>query len=294
MKDYIIRATASYGQIRAFAVTSRGMVETARMSHNTSPVVTAALGRTLTAAAMMGVMMKGEKDVLTLHIEGTGPMRGLNVTADSHGHVKGYPFESQVDLPANALGKLDVGGAVGFGNLVVIKDLGLKEPYVGQVVLQTSEIAEDLTYYFATSEQVPSAVGLGVLMNKNNTVAQAGGYIIQLMPDTSEEIIGILEERLAQIEPVTTLLTQGYTPEQMLEKILDGLEVVFSKETIPASFSCNCSKERMERALISLGSKEMESILADGEPVEIHCHFCNTNYIFDIDELSQIKSKLKS
>ena len=292
--DYIVRGIAAKGQIRCFAITSRNLVEEARKRHQTSPVVTAALGRLLSGGAMMGVMMKGEKDLLTLQIDCNGPVKGMTVTADAFGHVKGYAVNPVVSLPASPAGKLDVGKALDLGVLSVIRDVGMKEPYSGQVQLVSGEIAEDLTYYYATSEQIPSSVALGVLMNKNNTVAQAGGYIIQLMPDTSEEIIGILEERLAQIEPVTTLLTQGYTPEQMLEKILDGLEVVFSKETIPASFSCNCSKERMERALISLGSKEMESILADGEPVEIHCHFCNTNYIFDIDELAQIKSKLKS
>ena len=292
--DYIVRGIAAKGQIRCFAITSRNLVEEARKRHQTSPVVTAALGRLLSGGAMMGVMMKGEKDLLTLQIDCNGPVKGMTVTADAFGHVKGYAVNPVVSLPASPAGKLDVGKALDLGVLTVIRDVGMKEPYSGQVQLVSGEIAEDLTYYYATSEQIPSSVALGVLMNKNNTVAQAGGYIIQLMPDTSEEIIGILEERLAQIEPVTTLLTQGYTPEQMLEKILDGLEVVFSKETIPASFSCNCSKERMERALISLGSKEMESILADGEPVEIHCHFCNTNYIFDIDELAQIKSKLKS
>ena len=292
--DYIVRGIAAKGQIRCVAITSRNLVEEARKRHQTSPVVTAALGRLLSGGAMMGVMMKGEKDLLTLQIDCNGPVKGMTVTADAFGHVKGYAVNPVVSLPASPAGKLDVGKALDLGVLTVIRDVGMKEPYSGQVQLVSGEIAEDLTYYYATSEQIPSSVALGVLMNKNNTVAQAGGYIIQLMPDTSEEIIGILEERLAQIEPVTTLLTQGYTPEQMLEKILDGLEVVFSKETIPASFSCNCSKERMERALISLGSKEMESILADGEPVEIHCHFCNTNYIFDIDELAQIKSKLKS
>ena len=292
--DYIVRGIAAKGQIRCFAITSRNLVEEARKRHQTSPVVTAALGRLLSGGAMMGVMMKGEKDLLTLQIDCNGPVKGMTVTADAFGHVKGYAVNPVVSLPASPAGKLDVGKALDLGVLTVIRDVGMKEPYSGQVQLVSGEIAEDLTYYYATSEQIPSSVALGVLMNKNNTVAQAGGYIIQLMPDTSEEIIGILEERLAQIEPVTTLLTQGYTPEQMLEKILDGLGVVFSKETIPASFSCNCSKERMERGLISLGSKEMESILADGEPVEIHCHFCNTNYIFDIDELAQIKSKLKS
>lgn len=242
----------------------------------------------------MGTMMKGEKDILTIQIQCNGPVKGLTVTADAFGHVKGYAVNPVVSLPASPAGKLDVGKALDLGVLTVIRDIGLKEPYSGQVQLVSGEIAEDLTYYFATSEQTPSSVALGVLMNKNNTVAQAGGYIIQLMPDTGEEVIQTLEERLTHMEPVTTLLSHGYTPEQMLEKILDGFDVAFSPDTVPASFSCNCSKQRMERALISLGSSELDSILADQEPVEINCHFCNTNYSFDVDELTKIKNKLKS
>lgn len=293
-RDYIVRGTAAMGQIRCFAITSRNLVEEARKRHHTSPVITAALGRLLSGGAMMGTMMKGEKDILTIQIQCNGPVKGLTVTADAFGHVKGYAVNPVVSLPASPAGKLDVGKALNLGVLTVIRDIGLKEPYSGQVQLVSGEIAEDLTYYFATSEQTPSSVALGVLMNKNNTVAQAGGYIIQLMPDTGEEVIQTLEERLTHMEPVTTLLSQGYTPEQMLEKILDGFDVAFSPDRVPASFSCNCSKQRMERALISLGSSELESILEDQEPVEINCHFCNTNYSFDVDELTKIKNRLKS
>lgn len=212
MADYIVRATAAEGQIRAFAATTKEMAETARKAHDCSPVATAALGRLLTAGAMMGVMMKGDKDVLTLQIKGEGPIGSLTVTADSHGNVKGYAEDPQVMLPANLAGKLDVGGAVGPGILYVIKDLGMKEPYVGQTELQTGEIAEDLTYYFAASEQVPSSVGLGVLMEKNNTVKQAGGFIIQLMPFTDEKVIEALEAKIAQVRPVTAMLDDGMTP----------------------------------------------------------------------------------
>ena len=187
MKDYIVRAIAADSQIRAFAAVTTETVETARQDHNTSPVATAALGRLLTAGAMMGVMMKGDKDILTLQVKGDGPIQGITVTADSKGRVKGYVGNPEVIIPANAKGKLDVSGAVGNGFLQVIKDMGLKEPYVGQVALQTGEIAEDLTYYFAASEQVPSAVGLGVLMNKDNTVRQAGGFIVQVMPFAEED-----------------------------------------------------------------------------------------------------------
>lgn len=206
MKDYIVRATAANNQIRAFAMTSKELVEQARVYHNTSPVITAALGRLLTGAAMMGVMMKGEKDLLTLQIKCGGAAKGMTVTADSQGNVKGYPQVPDVLLAPNAKGKLDVGGALGPGILSVIKDMGMKEPYVGQVALQTSEIAEDLTYYFATSEQVPSAVGLGVLMNKDNTVKQAGGFIIQLMPFTEDAVVEALEKKVAEVTSVTDLL----------------------------------------------------------------------------------------
>lgn len=212
MSDYIVRATAANAQIRAFAATTRETVEKGRCVHETSPVMTAALGRLLTAGAMMGSMLKGEQDVLTLQIRGDGPAKGITVTADSSANVKGYVVEPQVMLPPNDKGKLDVGGAIGHGLLSVIKDMGLKEPYMGQTELQTGEIAEDLTYYFATSEQVPSAVGLGVLMEKDNTVKQAGGFIIQLMPFAEEEVIEKLEKNLAQVSSVTSLLDEGKSP----------------------------------------------------------------------------------
>ena len=287
MTDYIVRATAAEGQIRAFAITSRELVEEARTRHNSSPVVTAALGRLLSGGAMMGVMMKGDKDLLTLQVKGDGPLKGLTVTADSKGNVKGYPEVPDVILPANSKGKLDVAGAVGSGILNVIKDMGLKEPYVGQVALQTGEIAEDLTYYFATSEQVPSAVGLGVLMEKNNTVKQAGGFIIQLMPNTCEQVIARLEEKVATVTSVTDLLEQGYTPEKLLEYMLGefGLEIT---DKMPARFYCNCSRERVSKALISIGKKDLREMIDEGEPIEVNCHFCNTAYEFTPEELKAL------
>ncbi len=287
MTDYIVRATAADSQIRAFAITSRELVEKARLCHNTSPVVTAALGRLLSGGAMMGVMMKGEDDLMTVQVKGSGPVRGLTVTADSKGNVKGYPEEPDVILPANQKGKLDVAGAVGPGILKVIKDMGLKEPYVGQVALQTSEIAEDLTYYFAVSEQVPSAVGLGVLMEKNNTVKQAGGFIIQLMPFAEEKLIAGLEEKIAAVTSVTDLLEQGFTPEMLLEHILGefGLEIT---ERIPAGFHCNCSKERVEKVIASIGRKDIQEMIDEGEPIEVKCHFCNSAYEFTPEELTKI------
>ena len=267
MKDYIVRATAGDGQIRAFAATTGNLVEEARKRHDTSPVATAALGRLLTAGAMMGGMMKNETDVLTLQIKGDGPLGGITVTADAKGDVKGYVDHPEEMMPPKN-GKLDVGGALDLGVLTVIKDIGMKEPYSGQVQLVSGEIAEDLTYYFAASEQTPSSVALGVLMNKNNTVAQAGGYIIQLMPDVEEETIEILEKRLASIEPVTTLFEKGHSPESILAAILDSFEVELSEEKLPVCFHCNCSKERIERALVSLGSKELEDIIKDGESID--------------------------
>ncbi len=290
MADYLVRATAANAQIRAFACVTRDTVETARKAHDTSPVVTAALGRLLTGAAMMGSMLKGEKDLLTLQIHGSGPVKGMTVTADSAGHVKGYANEPQVMLPPNAKGKLDVGGAVGIGFLNVIKDMGLKEPYVGQTVLQTGEIGDDLTFYFATSEQTPSSVGLGVLMEKDNTVKQAGGFIIQLMPFAGEDVISALEENLRKVDSVTALLDAGKSADQILEVILDGLGVEFT-DRMPVSFFCNCDKERVSKALVSVGKEELKSMIEDGKTIEVNCHFCNTFYHFTVEELKELRKK---
>ena len=292
MSDYIVRAMAANQQIRAFAAVTRDVVETARKAHNTSPVATAALGRLLTGGAMMGVMMKGEKDILTLQIQAGGPLKGITVTADSKGRVKGYVGNPDVCIPANSKGKLDVAGAVGVGFMNVIKDMGMKEPYMGQVALQTSEIAEDLTYYFATSEQVPSAVGLGVLMNKDNTVRQAGGFIVQVMPFAEESIIDKLEKNVQNITSVTNLLEEGHTPERLLEKVLEGFDIEIS-DRIPTEFYCNCSKKRVEKALISIGRKDLNEMIQEGKDVELNCHFCNTNYVFSVEELKEILRRCK-
>ncbi len=283
----MVRATAADAQIRAFAATTKNLVEEMRSLHNTSPVVSAALGRLLTGGAMMGAMMKGENDLLTLQIKGDGPIGGMTVTADAHGNVKGYANEAQVILHANAAGKLDVGSAVGKGILRVVKDMGLKEPYVGQTILQTGEIAEDLTYYFAVSEQTPSSVGLGVFMEKNNTVKQAGGFILQLMPYAEESVIARLEDNLRQFPSVTAALEEGKNPEQMLEALLDGLpmEIV---DTMDVQYRCDCSKQRVERAMISLGKKELEEMIAEGKEVEAGCQFCNQKYKFTVEELERL------
>lgn len=287
MADYIVRATAANNQIRAFAATTKELVEHARAAHNTSPIATAALGRLLTGGAMMGVMMKGEKDLLTLQIKCSGPIQGLTVTADAHGNVKGYVNNPEVMLPPSEAGKLDVGKALDLGVLSVIKDMGMKEPYVGQTHLVSGEIAEDLTNYFAESEQVPSAVALGVLMNKNNTVKQAGGFIIQLMPFAEEEVIDKLEAKINSITSITALLDQDMTPEMILEEVLGefGVEIMEKTET---RFYCNCDKARVEKAIVSIGKKDIQEMIDDGKPIEVNCHFCNENYVFTVDELKEI------
>ena len=288
MSDYIVRATAADASIRAFAINAKEMVETARVDHNTSPVMTAALGRLLAAGAMMGSMMKGEKDILTLRIQCSGPAKGLTVTADAHGNVKGFASNPDVDLPPNAQGKLDVGGALDLGVLSVIKDMGLKEPYVGQCQLQTGEIAEDLTYYFATSEQTPSAVGLGVLVDKDCSVKQAGGFILQLMPFTSDELIEKLEKRIGEMDSVTNMLERGLSPEGILEEILGDFGVEIT-DKIDTQFYCDCSKAKVSRALSTINKKDLDDIINDGESIEVKCQFCNKAYNFDIDELKAIR-----
>ena len=265
MGDYIVRATAAGGQVRAFATTTKGLVEEAKERHNMSPIATVALGRLLTGGAMMGAMMKNDADILTVQIKGNGPIGSMTVTANPKGEVKGFVGNPQVMLPLKD-GKLDIADAVGIGVLSVIKDIGLKEPYVGDTILITSEIADDLTYYFANSEQVPSSVGLGVLMNKDNTVEQAGGFIIQLMPGATDE---------------------GMTPEQILEHILGDMELEVL-DTIPTKFYCNCSKDRVSKAVISVGKEEIQKMIDDGEPIEVNCHFCNSHYTFTVDELKEM------
>lgn len=290
MSDYIIRASAAKGMIRAFACTTKEMVEYAKNAHNTSPVVTAAIGRLMSAASMMGSMMKNEEDLLTLKIEGSGPMKAAIATADAKGNVKAYPFVPDVILPANNKGKLDVAEAIGVGILSVISDIGLKEPYVGQVELISGEIAEDITYYYATSEQIPSSVALGVLMNKDNTVNSAGGFIIQLMPFCEEEVIEKLESVIPTLPPITSLLSEGKTPEQILELILGYLELEIN-DKLDIAFKCDCSKEKIEKALISIGAKDLQEMIDERKAIEVSCHFCSKKYNLEVEELEALLNR---
>lgn len=293
MGDYLVRGIAAGGFVRAFGASTRDTVEQARINHNLSPVASAALGRLLTAGAMMGSMSKGENDILTLQIHCDGPIGGLTVTADTNGKVKGYVNNPGVMLPATAQGKLDVGGALGSGILSVIRDLGLKDPYIGQIQLQTGEIAEDITYYYASSEQIPSGVGLGVLMNKDNTVKCAGGFIIQLMPDVTDEVIKELEGALKEIPPVTKMLDEGATPEDILERLLGKLDFSVTDRS-DVEFYCNCSAEKVEKVIISMGREEIQSMIDENEPTRVNCHFCNKNYIFETDDLKELLEKAVS
>lgn len=290
MSDRIVRATAANAQIRIFAADTKDTVETARVKHQTTPVATAALGRLLTAGAMMGTMLKGADDLLTLKITGDGPLGGIVVTADANADVKGYVGNPNADLPLNAKGKLDVSGAVGKGRLDIIRDMGLKEPYVGQTPLISGEIAEDLTFYFANSEQVPSSVGLGVLVDRDYTVKRAGGFIVQLLPNASDEVIDRLEENLSKIKSVTAFFESGLGAEDLIRVICERMDPEIT-DTIPVRFYCNCSRERVEKALISIGHKELDDMIADGKEVNLNCGFCNTDYTFSVEDLKRIREK---
>lgn len=293
MDDYILRATAADGLIRAFAATTKNTVQTARSLHNTTPVASAALGRLLTAGAMMGTMLKGEKDLVTLQIKSDGPIEGLLVTADSKGRVKGYPFNPNVDIPPKSPVKLDVGGAVGKGYLTVIKDLGLKEPYVGKTELVSGEIAEDLTYYYAKSEQIPTAIALGVLVDTDTSIKAAGGFIIQLMPGATLEVATMLEERITHLKYITELLDRGETPETILDAVLGDMDLEII-DKMPTEFYCDCSRERVEKALISIGEKDLRTILEEDKKAEISCHFCNKVYNFDEADLKKLLDEATS
>lgn len=291
-KDYIVRASLANDSVRAFAISSTHLVAEARERHRTLPVVTAALGRLLSAGAIMSSMMKGDKDIVTISLKGDGPAGYITVTADSHGHVKGFPGNPNVDIPRKYAGKLDVGAAVGRGLLTVSYDLGLKEPYSGQVEIQTGEVAEDLAYYFTVSEQLPSAVGLGVMVDTDSSVKHAGGFIVQLLPDAPEDVIELLEKKLANLEPVTTMMEQGMTPEEMLLHIFEGVDIEFT-ERHDVEFYCDCSKEKIKRALVAISDKDLQDIVNDDEDIEVKCYFCNTAYKFSIADIKDILSSRK-
>lgn len=292
MKDYCIRVATENKEIRAFFATTRNMVEKARAYHNTTSVATAALGRSLTATSMMGMMMKNKKDKLTVIIKGGGPIGTVLATSNSDGIVKGYVTNPDVEVEDYPNGKLNVAGAVGnTGTIKVIKDLGLKEPYNGEYEMVSGEIAEDFTYYFTVSEQTPSAVALGVL-TKPDEVEEAGGFIVQLMPDATEETISTLEKNISGLKSITQMLSEGMTPEDMMEIVLDGLNpsVLYKKEV---GFECDCSKERVATVFVAIGKDELADIIEKDKGAEVGCQFCNSKYIFDEDELREIYDEME-
>ncbi|MGL4362585.1 MAG: Hsp33 family molecular chaperone HslO [Cellulosilyticaceae bacterium] len=293
MKDYLIRGTDKAKNFRFFAVNTTEAVNEAVTAHKTSPVVSAALGRTMTGTIMLGAMLKNDRDRVAVSIKGNGPMKGVIAEADRHGNVKAYPFVPNVDLPNNAEGKLDVQAAIGMGDLTVVKDMGLKEPYVGQVPLLSGEIAEDFALYFAESEQINSVVALGVLVDCDYSVKKSGGFIIQVLPFTSDEAITELEERLKNFKSITQEMEKGKTIEDIIKQLLgEDVEIM---ETMGVKFKCDCSRERMERGLISIGTKELTAIAEDEQDdVELVCHFCNQKYDFHKEHIKELLKELNS
>ncbi|OLS34169.1 Hsp33 family molecular chaperone HslO [Bacillus sp. MRMR6] len=290
MKDYLVKALAHDGQIRAYAVRTTEIVSEAQRRHQTWRVASAALGRSLTAGVMMGAMLKGE-DKLTIKINGGGPIGVILVDSNAKGEVRGYVSNPHVDFEANEHGKLDVRRAVGTeGSLTVVKDLGLRDFFSGQVPIVSGELGEDFTYYFATSEQLPSSVGVGVLVNPDDTILAAGGFIFQLMPGIEEQTITKIEERLKTIAPISKLIQKGLTPEEILEELF-GKEQVNVLETMPVQFKCVCSKERFADAIISLGTSEIDDMITEDGQAEAHCHFCNEKYLFTREELEELKNE---
>ncbi|MCC0641537.1 MULTISPECIES: Hsp33 family molecular chaperone HslO [unclassified Clostridioides] len=291
MKDYVLRATSGNGQVRAFVATTRNTVEEARRLHETTKVATAALGRTLTATSIMGLMMKNDSDKLTVIIKGGGPIGTIIATANSKGIVKGYVGNPHVEVEDYPNGKLNVAAAVGTEGVVkVIKDLGLREPYNGTYPLVSGEIAEDFTYYFAVSEQTPSVVALGVL-TKEDEVEFAGGFIVQLMPDAEEETIAKLEENVAKLPSITNMLKEGNLPEDILNRVLDGLEPKVL-DTCEVGFECECSKERVKTALVAIGKKSLAQIIEEDKQAEVGCQFCNEKYMYSEEELLEILKEM--
>lgn len=294
MGDYLVRALAFEGNVRAYAVRTTDTVGEAQRRHQTWPTASAALGRSMTAAVMMGTMLKGE-DKLTVKVEGNGPIGPMIIDSNAKGEVRGYVTNPQTHFDLNEVGKLDVRRAVGTeGTLTIVKDLGLRDFFTGQVPIVSGEIAEDFTYYFAVSEQVPSSVGLGVLVNPDNTILAAGGFIIQLMPGTDDETITVIEEHLSKMEPVSKMIEKGLTPEELLFEILGKDNVQILDSTIPVSFECNCSKERFGSAIISLGVSEIRDMIEEDGGAEAHCHFCMEKYQYSVDELESFIDEINA
>ncbi|WP_027632121.1 Hsp33 family molecular chaperone HslO [Clostridium hydrogeniformans] len=292
MTDKLIRGTAKSGEVRFIAASTTNLVNEGTKVHNCSATASAALGRLLTGASLMGTMLKSDKDSLTLQINGGGPSKALVATAYANGKVKGYIGNPSVDLPLNSKGKLDVGGAVGKnGNLYVIRDMGLKDPYIGQVPIYTGEIAEDLAYYFTVSEQTPSAVALGVLVDKDLSIKASGGFIIQMMPGADPLLADLITYRLEDLPSVTDMLAKGMTIEEIIKEVFDGMEPKIMEEMEP-SFTCDCSRERVERALISIGEKDLKQIYEDGKTEELKCHFCNKSYEFNQEEIGKLLERV--
>ena len=290
MGDYVIRGTAADGQILAFAADTTEMVEEARRRHGLTPTATAALGRTLTAAAMMACQLKNSEESVTIQLEGSGPIGRVVAVADGEGRVRGYVDNPEVDLPLNKQGKLDVGGAIGIGVMNITKDLGLKEPYTGSTHLVSSEVAEDLAYYFTVSEQIPSAVSLGVMVNKDGTVWTAGGFILQMMPGATEAAADLLQERVMAFPRVTEYLAEGHSPEELLKELLGDMDLVIMEKK-DTDFRCNCSREKVSAALLSIGAEELQQLEEAGEPVEMGCHFCNEKYVFSPEEVKALREQ---
>lgn len=287
MSDYLVRALAYNEQIRAYAINSTELVSEAQKRHDTWPTASAALGRALTATTMMGATLKGN-DKLTVKIEGNGPLGVLIIDANAKGEARGYVTNPHVHFDLNQNGKLDVARAVGTeGFLSVVKDLGLKDMFTGQVPLVSGELGEDFTYYYAVSEQLPSSVGVGVLVNPDNSILAAGGFLIQVLPGADEETISKLESRLKTIAPISNMIHEGLTPEEILYAILDEQNIKIL-DTLPVSFSCQCSFERTEQAIIGLGKEEIRAMIDEDGQAETVCHFCNQKYHFDKGQLEQL------
>ncbi|GAA0124676.1 Hsp33 family molecular chaperone HslO [Clostridium sp. CTA-19] len=291
--DKIIRATAKDGEVRIIAAITTDMVQKATKIHNCTPTASAALGRMLTSAGLMSAMLKSENDSLTLQINGGGEAKGVVVTAHTDGKIKGYIGNPGVDLPLNSKGKLDVGGAIGTdGYLQIIRDMGLKEPYVGQVPICTGEIGDDLAYYFTVSEQTPSAVAVGVLVDRDLSIKAAGGFIIQMMPGASDFVADIISYRLQEIPSVTTMISDGKTVQDIINSLFDDMDVKFYDEGI-LEFECDCSREKVENALISIGKKDLQEIYDDGKTEELKCHFCNKSYDFTQEDIGNLLKEIE-